>query len=242
MQSAALILGFVLKTRGYFCTRDMRPSATPLVAFSKIHCVFLATSPLPVRRGSNSSDTTMLLKHPFFPPKLTTSATASSRSTASTAATIGSRFVSFCSSAAAVPSAFAFHNSLHNSNNNNKNMIEFPHLIFGYGSLLCPESRRRTAPTVADRVVLPVSIQGIERRWDKASPTMRTTSLGVEFCGDEEDPSDENTYNHDESDTDDSHSSSSSSSSSRSSNDSSSSSSRGCIGILLPVTTPKSTN
>ena len=164
----------------------------------------------------------MLVKHPFFPPKLTTPSC--------TVATIGSRFVSLYSSAAAVSSAFAFHtNSPHsqhnNNNNNNNNVIELPHLIFGYGSLLCPESRQRTAPTVADRVVLPVSIQGIERRWAKASPTMRTTTLGVEFCegGD---------YDNDEYDTDDSHSRHSSSSNSNSAN-----SSGGCIGILLPVTT-----
>lgn len=57
----------------------------------------------------------------------------------------------------------------------------YPHLVFGYGSLICPDSRAITAPTVADRTVLPVSIKGVERTWAKQSQTSKATSMGVQF-------------------------------------------------------------
>lgn len=62
--------------------------------------------------------------------------------------------------------------------------MKYPHLVFGYGSLICPESRAITAPTVVDRKALPVSIKGVERTWTKKSLLSRTTSMGVQFRDD----------------------------------------------------------
>lgn len=59
--------------------------------------------------------------------------------------------------------------------------MKYPHLVFGYGSLICPDSRAITAPTVANRMAVPVSIQGVERTWTKQSLLSRTTSMGVQF-------------------------------------------------------------
>lgn len=59
--------------------------------------------------------------------------------------------------------------------------MNYPHLVFGYGSLICPDSRAITAPTVADRTILPVSIKGVERTWAKQSQTSKATSMGVQF-------------------------------------------------------------
>lgn len=60
-------------------------------------------------------------------------------------------------------------------------MKSYPNLVFGYGSLICPNSRAITAPTVADRTALPVSIKGVERTWTKKSQTSKATSMGVQF-------------------------------------------------------------
>lgn len=59
--------------------------------------------------------------------------------------------------------------------------MKYPHLVFGYGSLICPDSRAITAPTVADRTALPVAIKGVERTWAKKSQTSKATSMGVQF-------------------------------------------------------------
>jgi hypothetical protein len=56
----------------------------------------------------------------------------------------------------------------------------FPHLVFGYGSLICPDSRAITAPTVAERHVIPVNAQNFERTWAKKSKR-GMTSMGVRF-------------------------------------------------------------
>ena len=50
--------------------------------------------------------------------------------------------------------------------------------------MICPDSRAITAPTVADRLAVPVSIKGIERTWTKKSLVSRTTSMGVQFRDD----------------------------------------------------------
>ena len=39
------------------------------------------------------------------------------------------------------------------------------HFIFGYGSLICPQSRAVTAPSLKDAVAEPVVISHIERTW-----------------------------------------------------------------------------
>ena len=39
------------------------------------------------------------------------------------------------------------------------------HFVFGYGSLICPQSRAITAPTLEDAIAEPVVINGIERIW-----------------------------------------------------------------------------
>ena len=39
------------------------------------------------------------------------------------------------------------------------------HFIFGYGSLICPQSRSQTAPTLQAAIAEPVIIYHIERTW-----------------------------------------------------------------------------
>ena len=56
----------------------------------------------------------------------------------------------------------------------------FQHLVFGYGSLICPDSRALTAPSVADRQAIPVNVQNVERTWAKKS-LRGMTSMGVRF-------------------------------------------------------------
>jgi len=59
-------------------------------------------------------------------------------------------------------------------------MNDFPHFVFGYGSLICSKSRAITAPTVADRKTIPVTVKGVERTWAKKS-VRGYTSMGVRF-------------------------------------------------------------
>ena len=53
------------------------------------------------------------------------------------------------------------------------------HFIFGYGSLLCPQSRALTCPEHAHTVVTPVAVRGVERIWSKR--THRMTAMGIRF-------------------------------------------------------------
>jgi len=59
-------------------------------------------------------------------------------------------------------------------------MNDFPHFVFGYGSLICSKSRAITAPTVANREIIPVTVKGVERTWAKKSKR-GYTSMGVRF-------------------------------------------------------------
>jgi len=59
-------------------------------------------------------------------------------------------------------------------------MNHFPHFVFGYGSLICSKSRAITAPTVANREIIPVTVKGVERTWAKKSKR-GYTSMGVRF-------------------------------------------------------------
>mmetsp|Transcript_99621 Transcript_99621/g.286163 ORF Transcript_99621/g.286163 Transcript_99621/m.286163 type:complete len:273 (-) Transcript_99621:294-1112(-) len=54
---------------------------------------------------------------------------------------------------------------------------DWPHYIFGYGSLICPLSRAVTAPTLAQRSVIPVRVQGLERIW--SLPFRGLTFMGI---------------------------------------------------------------
>lgn len=56
-------------------------------------------------------------------------------------------------------------------------MSPLPHYIFGYGSLICPHSRAVTAPTLAQRAVIPVRVQGLERIW--SLPFRGLTFMGI---------------------------------------------------------------
>ena len=56
-------------------------------------------------------------------------------------------------------------------------MSPLPHYIFGYGSLICPHSRALTAPTLAQRAVIPVRVQGLERIW--SLPFRGLTFMGI---------------------------------------------------------------
>jgi cation transport regulator ChaC len=71
--------------------------------------------------------------------------------------------------------------SFTNKSKSKHGIMLYPHLVFGYGSLICPDSRAITAPTVSDRTALPVSINGVERTWAKKSQTSKATSMGVQF-------------------------------------------------------------
>jgi hypothetical protein len=57
----------------------------------------------------------------------------------------------------------------------------YPHFVFGYGSLICPDSRAITAPTVADRAAPPATVLNVERTWAKQSKRLSATSMGVRF-------------------------------------------------------------
>jgi hypothetical protein len=54
------------------------------------------------------------------------------------------------------------------------------HFVFGYGSLICPESRSITNPNLMDREPLPVMIQDVERVWS-ARTASGYTAMGVQF-------------------------------------------------------------
>jgi hypothetical protein len=62
------------------------------------------------------------------------------------------------------------------------------HYVFGYGSLMCAQSRALSAPTLAaattttTRKALPVRIRNVVRTWNKRSPTNGgATYLGVQL-------------------------------------------------------------
>ena len=57
---------------------------------------------------------------------------------------------------------------------------QFPHYVLGYGSLICPQSRAITAPTLANRAAIPVVVQNVERTWAKRSRRGMTV-MGVRF-------------------------------------------------------------
>ena len=54
------------------------------------------------------------------------------------------------------------------------------HYVFGYGSLICPESRSITNPNLMNKDPLPVVIQDVERVWS-ARTTSGYTAMGVRF-------------------------------------------------------------
>lgn len=54
------------------------------------------------------------------------------------------------------------------------------HYVFGYGSLMCPESRSITNPNLNEREALPVVIQDVERIWS-ARTSSGYTAMGVRF-------------------------------------------------------------
>jgi len=54
------------------------------------------------------------------------------------------------------------------------------HFVFGYGSLICPESRSITNPNLMNKEPLPVVIQDVERVWS-ARTASGYTAMGVRF-------------------------------------------------------------
>lgn len=54
------------------------------------------------------------------------------------------------------------------------------HYIFGYGSLICPESRSITNPGLAHKEPLPVTVQNVERVWS-ARTSSGYTAMGVRW-------------------------------------------------------------
>lgn len=54
------------------------------------------------------------------------------------------------------------------------------HYVFGYGSLICPESRSITNPNLKDKETLPVVIRDVERIWS-ARTNSGYTCMGVRF-------------------------------------------------------------
>jgi cation transport regulator ChaC len=82
------------------------------------------------------------------------------------------------------------------------------HFVFGYGSLICPESRAITAPEQSHKIATPVQVRNIERIWSKRT-TRGMTAMGVRFVPE--------------------------STSSATSASAASSASAYCIGVILPV-------
>jgi hypothetical protein len=54
------------------------------------------------------------------------------------------------------------------------------HYVFGYGSLICAQSRAISVPTLSSRSVLPVRIHNLVRTWNKRSLESGATFLGVQ--------------------------------------------------------------
>lgn len=63
-------------------------------------------------------------------------------------------------------------------NNDANNLLQ--HFVFGYGSLICANSRAVTAPETGDKLVTPVIVQGLERTWAKRT-NRGMTAMGVRF-------------------------------------------------------------
>jgi hypothetical protein len=57
------------------------------------------------------------------------------------------------------------------------------HFVFGYGSLICPESRAITAPEQSHKIATPVSVKNVERVWSKRT-ARGMTAMGVRFVED----------------------------------------------------------
>jgi hypothetical protein len=62
-------------------------------------------------------------------------------------------------------------------------VVEPLQYVFGYGSLICPNSRCMTAPEQAMKIATPVVVNGVERIWSKR--TVRgMTAMGVQLTND----------------------------------------------------------
>jgi cation transport regulator ChaC len=57
------------------------------------------------------------------------------------------------------------------------------HFVFGYGSLICPESRAITAPEQSHKIATPVQVNNVERVWSKRT-ARGMTAMGVRFVQD----------------------------------------------------------
>lgn len=68
---------------------------------------------------------------------------------------------------------------------NHYKRIKRRNFVFGYGSLICPDSRAETNPNLADKEGLPVLIQDVERVWS-ARTKSGYTAMGVHFKKDAE--------------------------------------------------------
>jgi cation transport regulator ChaC len=64
-----------------------------------------------------------------------------------------------------------------------KTATTLTHFVFGYGSLICPESRAITAPEQSHKIATPVSVRNIERVWSKRT-ARGMTAMGVRFVED----------------------------------------------------------
>jgi cation transport regulator ChaC len=60
------------------------------------------------------------------------------------------------------------------------NSAAITHFVFGYGSLICPESRAITAPEQAHKIATPVTVHHMERVWSKRTLN-GMTAMGVRF-------------------------------------------------------------
>ena len=65
-----------------------------------------------------------------------------------------------------------------------KHLYYYPHYIFGYGSLICSQSRAITAPTLKDnRFATPVRIHGLQRIWSLPVKFRKGKFVGATFMG-----------------------------------------------------------
>lgn len=56
--------------------------------------------------------------------------------------------------------------------------------VFGYGSLICPDSRKKTNPNLARKTALPVVVHHVERIWSARTRAM--TAMDLQFSKDSE--------------------------------------------------------
>jgi hypothetical protein len=65
----------------------------------------------------------------------------------------------------------------------NLNHLASKHFIFGYGSLICHESRIKTAPSLANVTAIPVVVENLQRMWAARIKNSNNNAMGWTAVG-----------------------------------------------------------